>query len=159
MHNPAEDIINIMRERKLTLGTVESATGGLIASLITDIPGSSDVFKGSIISYGNDIKRRVVGVRAVPLEQNGAVSSQVAWAMSKGGKKVLGVDICVSDTGIAGPGGATPEKPAGLFYFGISHANGTFTQKHVFKGSRTENKQQAALTALNWVKEYLDSLS
>ena len=158
MDNTAVEIINIMREKKLTLGTVESATGGLIAYMITNIPGSSDVFRGSIISYSNEIKIKIVGVKEATLQESGAVSGQVARAMAKRGRKVLGVDICVADTGIAGPGGATPGKPVGLFYLGLSHKDGTFTQKHIFKGTREENKQQASQTALMRVREYLDSL-
>jgi nicotinamide-nucleotide amidase len=158
MDNTAAEIINIMREKKLTLGTVESATGGLIAHMITNIPGSSDVFRGSIISYSNEIKIKIVGVKEATLQESGAVSGQVARAMAKRGRKVLGVDICVADTGIAGPGGATPGKPVGLFYLGLSHKDGTFTQKHIFKGTREENKQQASQTALMRVREYLDSL-
>ena len=158
MDNTAVEIINIMREKKLTLGTVESATGGLIAHMITNIPGSSDVFRGSIISYSNEIKIKIVGVKEATLQESGAVSGQVARAMAKRGRKVLGVDICVADTGIAGPGGATPGKPVGLFYLGLSHKDGTFTQKHIFKGTREENKQQAAQTALMRVREYFDSL-
>ena len=158
MDNTAVEIINIMREKKLTLGTVESATGGLIAYMITNIPGSSDVFRGSIISYSNEIKIKIVGVKEATLQESGAVSGQVARAMAKRGRKVLGVDICMADTGIAGPGGATPGKPVGLFYLGLSHKKGTFTQKHIFKGTREENKQQASQTALMRVREYLDSL-
>jgi nicotinamide-nucleotide amidase len=158
MDNTAAEIINIMREKKLTLGTVESATGGLITHMITNIPGSSDVFRGSIISYSNEIKIKIVGVKEATLQESGAVSGQVARAMAKRGRKVLGVDICVADTGIAGPGGATPGKPVGLFYLGLSHKDGTFTQKHIFKGTREENKQQASQTALMRVREYLDSL-
>ena len=158
MDNTAVEIINIMREKKLTLGTVESATGGLITHMITNIPGSSDVFRGSIISYSNEIKIKIVGVKEATLQESGAVSGQVARAMAKRGRKVLGVDICMADTGIAGPGGATPGKPVGLFYLGLSHKDGTFTQKHIFKGTREENKQQASQTALMRVREYLDSL-
>ena len=158
MDNMAAEIINIMREKKLTLGTVESATGGLIAHMITNVPGSSDVFQGSIVCYSNQIKIKIVGVKEATLQESAAVSGQVARAMAKRGRKVLGVDICVADTGIAGPGGATPGKPVGLFYLGLSHKDGTFTQKHIFKGTREENKQQAARTALMRVREYLDSL-
>jgi nicotinamide-nucleotide amidase len=155
MDNPAAEIIDILRDRKLTLGTVESATGGLIAHLITNIPGSSDVFRGSIVSYSNDIKMNLAGVKTATLAQYGAVSSQVASEMADGGRKALGVDICVADTGIAGPGGATPCKPVGLFYLGLSTKDGTDTQKHLFTGSREENKQQAAQTALTLVLDYL----
>ena len=158
MNNPAAEIIDIMRERKLTLGAVESATGGLISHLITDIPGSSDVFQGSIISYSNEIKLKIVGVKKATLQQYGAVSSQVARAMAGSGRKVLGVDICITDTGIAGPGGATTSKPVGLFYLGLSNIDGTFSRKHLFNGTRGENKQQAAQKALMWVSEYLESL-
>ena len=158
MNNPAAEIIDIMREEKLTLGTVESATSGLIAHLITNVPGSSDVFQGSIVSYSNEIKMKLVGVKAATLKKYGAVSSQVAEEMADGGRKALGVDICVADTGIAGPTGATPGKPVGLFYLGLSHRDGIYNQKHLFTGSREENKQQAALTALAWIREYLKTI-
>jgi PncC family amidohydrolase len=155
MNNPAEEIINYMREKNLTLGTVESATGGLIAHLITNVPGSSDVFQGSIVAYSNEVKKKIVGVRESTLKEYGAVSAQVAIAMAKEGRKVLGVDICLADTGIAGPSGATTEKPVGLFYLGLSHKESSFTRKHLFNGTREENKQQAAQAALKWVREYL----
>ena len=158
MNNPAAKIIDIMREKKLTLGTVESATGGLISHLITNIPGSSDVFQGSIISYSNEIKMKIVGVKAETLKKYGAVSARAAEDMADGGRKVLGVDICVADTGIAGPGGAVPGKPVGLFYLGLANKDGTFSRKHLFKGTRAENKQQAAQTALMGVKDYLDGI-
>ena len=158
MNDIAAEIIDILRDRKLTLGTVESATGGLIAHLITGIPGSSDVFHGSVVSYSNEIKMNLAGVQKTTLEKYGAVSSQVANEMSSGGRKALGVDICVADTGIAGPGSATPGKPVGVFYFGLSTKDGTATQKHLFTCSRDENKQQAAQTALEWVLDYLKKL-
>ena len=158
MNNPAAEIIDIMREKKLTLGMVESATGGLISHLITNIPGSSDVFQGSIISYSNEIKMKTVGVKVETLKKYGAVSARAAEDMASGGRTVLGVDICVADTGIAGPGGAAPGKPVGLFYLGLANKDGTFSRKHLFKGTRAENKQQAAQTALMWVKDYLGGL-
>ena len=158
MNDIAAEIIEILRGRKLTLGTVESATGGLIAHLLTGVPGSSDVFLGSIVSYSNDIKMNLAGVQKTSLEKYGAVSSQVAAEMAAGGRKALGVDICVADTGIAGPGGATAGKPVGLFYLGLSTKEGTVAQKHLFTGSREENKQQAAQTALLRVLDYLKKL-
>ena len=153
-----EEVGELLRARGLTLGTVESATGGLIAHLITDIPGSSDYFKGSVVTYANEIKARFTGVDAATLERHGAVSPPVAEEMAAGGRKLLGVDICLADTGIAGPGGATPDKPVGLFYLGLAHAGGAQSRKHIFTGSRTENKRAAALAALEWLKEYLNSL-
>jgi nicotinamide-nucleotide amidase len=150
-----EEIGDLLRKRRLTLGTVESATGGLISNLITNIAGSSDYFQGSVISYSNKIKITVAGVKKETLEKYGAVSSQVAIEMAEGGRKLLGVDICIADTGIAGPGGATASKQVGLFYLGLSHRNGSYSREHIFSGNRKENKRQAAEVALAWIKEYL----
>ena len=148
----------LLREKGLTLGVVESGTGGLISHLITNVPGSSNYFKGSVTAYANDIKRKIIGVKSATLEQHGAVSPQVAMEMAGGGKKVLGVDICLADTGIAGPGGGTLEKPVGLFYIGLAHQGGAFSRRYQFHGTREENKQSAAEAALTWLKEYLGSL-
>lgn len=142
----------------MTLGTVESATGGLISHLITNIPGSSDYFKGSVTSYANETKMSVIGVKESTLKKYGAVSSQVAEQMAAGGRKLLNVDICVADTGIAGPGGETPGKKVGLFYLGLATKDGALSRKHEFHGAREENKQSAAKAALAWVKEYLLAL-
>jgi nicotinamide-nucleotide amidase len=150
-----EEIGRLMREKHLTLCTVESATGGLISHRITNISGSSDYFKGSVASYSNEAKINIVGVKAGSIEKHGAVSFQVAKEMAAGGRKLFDADICVADTGIAGPTGDTPTKPVGLFYLGLSTKDGTLTRKHVFKGTRLQNKQQAAETALQWVMEYL----
>lgn len=153
-----EEVGKLLRQKGLTLGVVESATGGLISHLITNVPGSSDYYKGSITAYSNEIKMRVVGVKEGTLSAYGAVSSRVAEEMAKAGRKLLQSDICVADTGIAGPGGATKGKPVGLFYLGLSHAGGTFSQKFVFSGDRLENKRNAAEAALNWVKKYLSGI-
>jgi PncC family amidohydrolase len=149
------EIGDLLNRKGLTLGTVESATGGLISHLVSNVPGSSDYFKGSIISYSNEAKVNLVGVKQITLDQHGAVSSQVVEEMAAGGKKILNVDICVADTGIAGPGGATTGKPVGLFYIGLSHKGGTFSQKHVFSGHREQNKESAAYAALHWLRDYL----
>ena len=154
----AQEIGRLLRHKGLTLGTVESATGGLISHLITNVPGSSDYYLGSVVSYSNEIKVRVIGVKETTLKKYGAVSPQVAEEMAAGGRKLLGVDICLADTGIAGPGGAAGDKPVGLFYLGMSHKGGTYSHKHNFKGTREQNKQQATEAALGWLKEYLRSL-
>ena len=158
MNSPAQEVVDMLRSRKLTLGAVESATGGLISHLITNIPGSSDVYQGSITSYSNRAKIQIVGVSEESINRYGAVSSQVAGEMAEGGRRLLNVDICVADTGIAGPSGATQNKPVGLFYIGLSHRDGTLSRKHIFSGTREENKQKAAEATLEWVREYLDSL-
>ena len=158
MSRLAQDVVNLLREKGLTLGVVESATGGLISHLITNVPGSSDCYKGSITSYSNEAKIRIVGVKESILAKYGAVSRQVVEEMAEGGRKVLATDVCMADTGIAGPTGATPGKPVGLFYIGLSHKEGTYSQKHEFHGNREENKRNSAETALRWLREYLRNL-
>lgn len=150
-----QEVGNLLRQRGLTLGVVESATGGLISHLITNIPGSSDYYKGSITAYSNEVKTRVVGVKEDTISKYGAVSSQVVEEMAQCGRKMLAADICLADTGIAGPSGATPEKPLGLFYVGLSHQDGTHSHKRSFQGNREQNKLDAAKVALGWLKEYL----
>ena len=158
MANLAQEIGSLLRQKGLTLGVVESATGGLISHLITNIPGSSDYYKGSVTAYSNEVKIKVVGVKEDTINRYGAVSHQVAEEMAQGGRKILAADICLADTGIAGPSGATPGKPVGLFYIGLSHQAGTCSQKHYFQGDREQNKLDAAEAALSWLKEYLVSL-
>jgi PncC family amidohydrolase len=152
------EIGDLLKKKGLTLGVVESATGGLLSHLITNVPGSSDFYKGSVTSYANETKIKVIGVKAATLEKYGSVSPQVAEEMAAGGRKVLAVDICLADTGIAGPGGATPGKAVGLFYIGMANRDGVSSRKHEFHGSREENKRRAAEAALGWLKEYLERL-
>jgi nicotinamide-nucleotide amidase len=152
------EIGELLKSQGFTLGAVESATGGLISHLITNVPGSSDYFKGSVISYANETKINVIGVKAAAISEHGAVSSQVAEQMAAGGRKLLNVDICIADTGIAGPGGETPGKKVGLFYLGLAHKGGVSSRKHEFHGTREENKLAAAAAALEWVREYLETL-
>ena len=158
MNNLAREIGELLKQKGLTLGVVESATGGLISHMITNIPGSSDYYKGSVTAYSNEIKMKVIGVKADTLENHCAVSAPVAEEMALGGRDTLAVDICIADTGIAGPGGATPEKAVGLFYLGLADDNGALSQRHKFYGDREQNKQSAAGAALYWLKEYLLNL-
>jgi nicotinamide-nucleotide amidase len=153
-----QEVGNLLRQKGLTLGVVESATGGLISHLITNVPGSSDYYKGSITAYSNGAKIKIVGVKEDTINKYGAVSYQVAEEMAQGGIKILAADICLADTGIAGPSGATLGKPLGLFYIGLSHKGGTSSRKHNFQGNREQNKLAAAEAALGWLKEYLVSL-
>ena len=156
-----EEIAQILREhqaktgRLLTIGTVESATGGRIGDKITNAPSSSDYYKGSIVAYSNEVKSRIVGVKTTTLNKHGAVSPQTAVEMAEGGKKLLKVDICVADTGIAGPTGATEGKPIGLFYISLSAKDTTIAREYRFRGSREENKQKAVEITMQLLKEYL----
>jgi nicotinamide-nucleotide amidase len=158
-----DEIAQLLREyqaktgKLLTIGTVESATGGRISDKITNVPGSSDYYKGSIVSYSNEAKTEIAGVKKQTLKKYGAVSSETAIEMAKGGRRLLNVDICISDTGIAGPTGATPGKPVGLFYLGLSAKETAMAKEHKFQGDREQNKQKAAETALSLLKEYLQN--
>ena len=158
MSGIGQEVGNLLREKGLTLGVVESATGGLISHRITNVPGSSDYYLGSVTAYSNDVKIRVIGVKGETIGKYGAVSPQVAEEMARGGRELLAVDICLADTGIAGPGGATAGKPVGLFYIGLSHAAGTSSRQHNLQGDREQNKTAAAEAALSWLKEYLIGL-
>ncbi len=153
-----QEVGRLLRQRGLTLGLVESATGGLLSHLVTNVPGSSDYYKGSVTAYSNQLKTSLVEVKEDTISKYGAVSPQVAEEMAQGGRRILSADICLADTGIAGPGGATPGKPVGLFYIGLSCKDGTCSRKHCFQGTRERNKRLAAEAALSWLKEYLESL-
>jgi len=159
----ADKIAQLLREyqaktgKLMTIGTVESATGGRIGDKITNIPGSSDYYKGSIVAYSNEVKTGIVGVEEETIESYGTVSPMAAIEMAEGGRKLLKVDICISDTGIAGPAGATPGKPVGLFYIGLSAEDTTLSVERRFRGSREKNKQKVAEMALSLLIEHLQT--
>jgi len=132
----SRQVIERATNQNLTIGTAESCTGGLIGAALTSIPGSSTPFLGGIISYSNALKSDLLSVPSDMLEKHGAVSRQVAHAMAEGAIQRLGVDIAVSVTGIAGPGGGTKAKPVGTVWMGLSKRDGskliTETQLHNF---------------------------
>ncbi|HMJ17093.1 MAG TPA: competence/damage-inducible protein A [Gemmatimonadaceae bacterium] len=136
------------------LAVAESCTGGLLGERLTNIPGSSDVFLGGVIAYHNDVKRNLLGVRAEDLEEYGAVSEQVALQMASGVREKLGVDVGVSVTGIAGPGGGTAEKPVGLVWIAV-HASEVKARRFHVGGDRAEIRQRAAQAALEMVRRAL----
>ncbi len=121
----AEHVLAAARALKLTIGTVESCTGGLIAGALTAIPGSSDVVMGGLVTYSNAMKSRLAAVPAILIDNHGAVSAVVAAAMAEGGRASLEVDLCVSATGVAGPGGGSPQKPVGLVYLALARSGHT----------------------------------
>ena len=116
-----EKLVALLKKKGLTISCAESCTGGLIAKTITDVSGCSDVFMGGVVSYANEVKINVLGVLADDLKSCGAVSETVAKQMADGVRRVCGTDIGISTTGIAGPGGGTPEKPVGTVYVGFSY--------------------------------------
>lgn len=154
-----EVCLNLLKEKGLTLGTAESCTGGLIAKLITDLPGASAVLKGGIVSYTNEVKSNVLGVPQEMLEEYGAVSPQVAEAMARGAKKVLGCDIALSATGVAGPDPDDRGNPVGLVYLGLAYGEDCIVQEyHAGKGDRDRVRRLSAGTALDMVRRYLTGL-
>lgn len=126
------ELIALANAQKMTIGTAESCTGGLIGAAITAIPGSSSIFKGGIISYANDVKIQQLNVPAELIENHGAVSQGVAEAMAKNARNILNVDIAVSVTGVAGPGGGSIEKPVGMVWMGLATQGGTKAVCHQF---------------------------
>jgi PncC family amidohydrolase len=141
------EIIHLLTERGQTLAVAESCTGGLIGHLLTEIPGSSEVFLGGVIVYANAVKE-MVGVPAETLERYGAVSAQTAHELAMGIRLWADADYGLAVTGIAGPGGATETKPVGLTYVGLASPDRTECEEHTFKGDRTQNKHHAADAAL-----------
>ncbi len=145
----------LLRERGRTLALAESCTGGSIAELVTQVPGSSDYFLGSAVVYADAAKRELLGVPAALLEKYGAVSEQVARAMAEGIRRRLGADYAVAATGISGPGGGSDEKPVGLVHLALASAERTHSEHFVFPLDRARHRALTAWTALDWVRRAL----
>ncbi len=145
----------MLRARGATLAVAESCTGGLMASLITRIPGSSDYFLGGAVTYANRAKVEVLEVPERFIRLFGAVSREVACAMAEGARRRFGADFALSATGIAGPAGGSPEKPVGTVWIGLSTPFETVARRFLFPGTRHEVQTLTAFTALDWLRRYL----
>jgi PncC family amidohydrolase len=146
----------LLRARGLKLATAESCTGGLIASRITDIPGSSDYFLGGIVAYSYEAKVELLGVSWDTLKQFGAVSRETVLEMARGVRKALGAELAIAVSGIAGPGGGLPNKPVGTTWIGLSASDGDRAELFQFQGDREQNKASAADRALEILIKHLD---
>ncbi len=153
-----EVVIRLAAGKNLKLGTAESCTGGYIAHRLTNVPGSSDVFSGSIVSYANAVKEKVLSVPPDKLLRHGAVSDEVAREMAEGARKLLGADIALATTGIAGPGGGSPEKPVGLVYIALATADFTKVWQRNFLLNRESFKQMTAQFALDCLRRFLSGI-
>ena len=151
-----EKVGRLLVQRGFTLALAESCTGGLIGHRITDVPGSSDYFIGSVVAYAYQVKERVLGVRHGTLYEHGAVSEQVALEMARGARRLLATDVALAVTGVAGPGGGTPGKPVGLVYVALSARDAERCQQHVWPFDRAGNKAASADAALTLLLEYLE---
>jgi nicotinamide-nucleotide amidase len=150
---PLEAVLGkLLVNNKLTIGVAESLTGGLVQNKLTNIPGSSAYFMGGIVSYSNESKVKLLSVKKDTLVEHGAVSKEVAKEMAMGVRGAFHTDIGVSTTGIAGPTGATPQKPVGLVYIGLSYGPQTIAQKYQFADNREVNKMRSAQAALELVR-------
>jgi nicotinamide-nucleotide amidase len=146
----ARSLLALMDTKGMSLATAESCTGGLIAAALTAIAGSSSVVMAGFVTYSNDAKQRMVGVRAESLAQYGAVSAEVAREMAEGARDRAGVSLALSCTGIAGPGGATPGKPVGLVFIGCAREGAvTLVERHVFPGDRAAVRAATVAAALD----------
>lgn len=147
-----EAVVRLLKERGLRLTTAESCTGGAVAARIVNVPGASEVLEQGIVTYSNEAKQRYLGVSGDTLAQHGAVSPETAREMAEGGCRNTGTEACIAITGIAGPGGGTPEKPVGLVYMGCCVNGKTTVQEYRFRGNRTKIREQAVVKALTLLR-------
>jgi nicotinamide-nucleotide amidase len=148
-------VLDACRERGLTLATAESSTGGLVSARLTSVPGSSDVFLGAVVAYANEVKASELEVPAEVLERHGAVSAEAAAAMAAGARARLEADVAVAVTGIAGPGGGSPEKPVGLVYLHAAGPDGSLARRLDLPGDREAIRARATVAALHLVRVLL----
>lgn len=148
-------VVRMLVERGLTLGLAESCTGGLVANRITNVPGSSGTLIAGIVAYANEAKVKFLGVPEETLRTHGAVSPETARAMAEGAARSVGTDVALGITGVAGPGGGTPEKPVGLVYIALRTPAGVEVTKNTYGGSREDIKMRTSQTALNMLRMYL----
>ena len=153
----AEIVLDLCRARGFTLGAAESCTGGLVAARLTEIGGSSDVFRGSVVAYANDVKESELGVSGELLERHGAVSAEVAQAMARGVRERLRADVGVAVTGIAGPEGGTEEKPVGLVLLHVVGPDGEKARRIELPGDRETVRGRATAAALHLVRKLMEN--
>jgi nicotinamide-nucleotide amidase len=150
-----EAVVRLLAEQKKTVATAESCTGGLLAGRITNVSGSSAVFTTGLVTYSNEAKSRLLQIPRALISSVGAVSSEVAQAMAERVRELAGTDYGIGITGIAGPGGGTPEKPVGLVYIGIADANGVRATKNLYTGIRADVRHRSTQTALDMLRQAL----
>lgn len=151
-----EHVGKLLREKGASLSTAESCTGGYLAHLITSVPGSSDYYKGSIVSYSDQVKEQILGVSPDILERYGAVSEPTVRAMAEAVKRLCRTDYALATSGIAGPGGGTEDKPVGTVWIALASPDGCQARRFQFSFSRERNIARSAVQALSWLMEYLE---
>ena len=152
-------VVKLLKKHELTVTTAESCTGGLLAGTLVSVPGVSDVFKEGFVTYSNKAKRRLLDVSKSTLKKYGAVSPQTAKEMAKGGVFATDADVCIAITGLAGPDGATPEKPVGLVYIACYMNDKVQVEEFRFKGNRQKVREQSVVQALDLLRRSILAFS
>lgn len=150
-----ETVVGLLKKKKMTLSLAESCTGGAVAADIVNVPGASEVFMCGYVAYTNRAKRKCLGVKKSTLKKEGAVSAKCAGQMAKGGAKAAKTDVCLSVTGLAGPGGGTEETPVGTVFMGCYCAGKTTVREFHFEGDRKSIRDQAVEQALTFICDRL----
>ena len=155
-NGPLEVVVGkLLTEKKQTLAIAESCTGGLITHRLTNVSGSSAYVIASVIAYAYEAKVAALGVTWATLNKFGAVSQETVTEMARGAREKFSATIGLAITGIAGPGGGTPDKPVGLVYIALADAHDVIVEKHIWRGDRLQNKEQSAQAALELLYRYL----
>lgn len=150
-----EEVVNLLKEKNMTLALAESCTGGAVAARIVNVPGVSEVLMCGYVTYTERAKRKCLGVKKSTLKKKGAVSARCAKEMAKGGAKAAGADVCLSVTGLAGPGGGTESTPVGTVFMGCTCGGKTTTREFHFTGDRSRIRDQAVTQALIFICDSL----
>ena len=145
-------LVELLKKKKLTIATAESCTGGMVSARLVNVPGASQVFMQGMATYSNEAKMRLLGVREETLKEYGAVSEQTAREMAKGGAAAAQTDVCVSITGLAGPGGGSLQKPVGLVFMACCLKGQVTVERWQFKGNREKIREQSVMKAMDLVR-------
>jgi PncC family amidohydrolase len=153
----AEAVLELCRARRWKLASAESCTGGLVGARLTEVAGASDVYVGGIVAYADEVKRSQLGVSDETLRRHGAVSAETAASMAAGAQRAFAADVTLAVTGVAGPGGGTPEKPVGLVFIAAKSPDGDFAERVQLEGDRQAIRDQATEHALRLLRKLLQS--
>jgi nicotinamide-nucleotide amidase len=146
---------NLLKGKMKSLCTAESCTGGEIAHMITSVPGSSAYYKGSVVAYSNSVKTGLLGIKEAVIEQHGAVSEETVMEMAVAARKIFNTDFAVATSGIAGPDGATKNKPVGTLWIAVASEKGTVSEKRIMGNDRISNIKRFSLAALNLLRKQI----
>ena len=157
INKQSEILFHNCLEKKLTITTAESCTGGMIASSIVSVSGSSAIFKSSVVTYSNEMKSKILNIPLTLINENGAVSKVIAYTMAYNVLDLINSDISIAVTGIAGPGGGSKNKPVGLVYIGIGTKQNIVTKRYLFKGNRLKIRQETTLESLKLSNKIIEN--